>query len=255
MIRRASAAGLTLTTLLLLVVLVGAARGAGLVADLSHRLIAITTAFSGTEVLLFGALDVPGADVAVVVRGPPSEVVVRQKSRIVGVWLNSSEMRFRGVPQYYATAASRPLDEIAAESELTRHQLGADRIRLEATATRAAEDPLATAGFREALIRNKERQGLWADSVGRLTFLGDRLFRTTFSFPSNIVPGSYQVQVLELRNGLVVGAQSSALIISKVGLEADLFNFARRQPVLYGLVSIALAVLAGWSASALFQRR
>jgi uncharacterized protein (TIGR02186 family) len=254
MIRRASAGCVTLTAILLLIVLIGAARGAGLVADLSHRLIAITTAFSGTEVLLFGALDTPGADVAVIVRGPPSEVVVRRKSRIVGVWLNSSEMRFRSVPQYYATAASKPLDEIAAESELTRHQLGADRIRVEPT-TRATEDPLTTAGFRQALIRNKERQGLWSESVGKLTFLGDRLFRTTFSFPANIVPGSYQVQVLELRDGLVVGAQSSALIISKVGLEADLFNFARRQPVVYGLVSIALAVLAGWSASAIFQRR
>ena len=45
--------------------------GAELVAALSNHLVAISTGFSGTDVLLFGAIDGTG-DVVVVVRGPES---------------------------------------------------------------------------------------------------------------------------------------------------------------------------------------
>ena len=67
-------------------------------ADLSHRLIAITTAFAGTEVLLFGALEDPGSEVVVLVKGPAGEQVVRRKSRIGPIWLNTREVRFKGTP-------------------------------------------------------------------------------------------------------------------------------------------------------------
>ena len=49
-----------------------------LVADLSSHLVAITTGFSGTDVLLFGATNGPG-DIAVVVRGPAEDAVIRRK--------------------------------------------------------------------------------------------------------------------------------------------------------------------------------
>ena len=110
------------------------------------------------------------------------------------------------------------------------------------------------AEFRAALARNKQRQGLWAADLGRVAFLGDRLFRTTLAFPANVPLGTYQVQVIEVRDGAVASAQSSALAISKVGLEADLYLLARQQPALYGLAAILIAVAAGWGASLLFER-
>ena len=59
----------------------GAARADTLVADLSKRLVAITTGFAGTDVLLFGAIDGEG-DVVVVVRGPEKQVTMHRKSRV-----------------------------------------------------------------------------------------------------------------------------------------------------------------------------
>jgi hypothetical protein len=58
-----------------------------------------------------------------------------------------------------------------------------------------------------------------------------------------------------LREGVVVGAQTSVLVISKVGLEAEIFDAARTSPALYGLVSVMLAIGAGWAAGALFKKQ
>lgn len=230
------------------------AQAVGLVADLSHRLIAITTAFAGTEVLLFGALEEPGSEVVVLVRGPAGEQAVRRKSRVGPIWLNTREISFKGTPVYLALAASRPLEQLVPPAERARYQLGAEHVALEPLGAAGASER-EIAEFRAALVRNKERQGLWAADVGRVAFLGDRLFRTTLAFPANVPPGTYQVQVLEVRDGVVASAQSSALAISKVGLEADLYNLARQQPALYGLAAILIAVAAGWGASLIFERR
>ena len=81
-------------------------RAQPLSADLSDHLIGITTGFTGTEVVLFGAVDGPG-DVYVVVTGPPETVTVRRKARIAGIWINRDSIAFPQVPSFYAIATSR----------------------------------------------------------------------------------------------------------------------------------------------------
>lgn len=221
--------------------------------DLSSRLIAITTAFVGTQVLLYGA--VPGRDgeIAVVVRGPARDITVRRKSRVGPIWINTSSLVFQNVPSFYAVATSIPLDELAGPGGLVRHELGADRIRLTpAAAEDWSEEEIAT--FRAALVRNQQRVGLFSAEPGTVSFLGDTLFRTRIVFPANVPPGDYQVQVLQFADGEIVGAQTSKLEIAKMGLEAELYEFALAQPALYGLASILIALGAGWAANALFRR-
>jgi uncharacterized protein (TIGR02186 family) len=226
---------------------------ANFVYDLSSRLIAITTAFAGTQVLLYGAVPVRQGEIAVVVRGPARDTTVRRKSRVGPIWINTSSLQFEDVPSFYAVAASAPLSELGGEATLARHELGAERVRL-ATADAAgwSEDEIAV--FRAALVRNQQRAGLFSAQPGTVSFLGDTLFRTRIVFPANVSPGDYQVQVLQFVQGEVVGAQSSKLEIAKMGIEAELYEFALRQPALYGLAAILLALAAGWGANALFRR-
>jgi uncharacterized protein (TIGR02186 family) len=243
---------------LLVLVLVTAqtstARASGFIADLSHHLIAITTAFTGSNVLLFGALDEAGGDVVVVVRGPETTATVRRKRRVGLVWLNTDGLTFTGVPAFYAVAASGLLPSIMADDERARFGIGTEQLALQPL-DGVDRTPIELASFREALVRNKARDDLYAIDVAPVRFLGDRLFRTTLSFPANVPPGNYRVEVLQLRDGLVVGAQTSVLVISKVGLEAEIFDAARTNPALYGLVSVILAISAGWAAGAIFKKQ
>jgi uncharacterized protein (TIGR02186 family) len=226
---------------------------AAFVYDLSSRLIAITTAFAGTQVLIYGAAQVAGGEIAVVVRGPTRDTTVRRKSRVGPIWLNTSSLEFRAVPSFYAVAASAPLDELAGPGTLARHELGAERLRLT-----PVDDADLAAGeveaFRAALVRTRQRSGLFSAAPGTVSFLGDTLFRTRIVFPANVPPGDYQVQVLQLTDGEVTGAQTSTLEIAKMGIEADLYDLSLHQPALYALASIVLAVSAGWAANAIFRR-
>lgn len=228
-----------------------AGRAAQLVADLSNHLVAITTGFVGTEVLLFGAIEGPG-DVVVVVRGPSTEVVMHRKSRVAGIWMNTATMTFERVPSFYAVHASGPLEEVAREPVRARQQMGIDHLRIDLP--RAKASPNVAAQWKQALIRAKQRQRLYPRQAGDVVFLGARLFRATVYFPANVPTGSYQVEVYLLRDGRVVSAQTTPLIVSKVGLEAELYDFAYEEAGAYGLVAIVLALVAGWLAHSLFRK-
>jgi uncharacterized protein (TIGR02186 family) len=224
------------------------ARAEALVADLTNHLIAITTGFTGASVVLFGAIDGPG-DVAVVVRGPDREITVRRKSRIAGIWVNSQEVIFANVPSFYFVAASRPLEEIVSPATAAFYRLGVTNLEMkhEGTPPQVAEE------FVAALVRTQQHARLFPNSVSKVNFIGERLFRTTIEFPSNVPTGTYLVQVFLVRDKDVVGGQTTPLVVSKVGIDADVFGFAGRQPAVYGAIAVLTAMVAGWLASLPFR--
>jgi uncharacterized protein (TIGR02186 family) len=226
-------------------------RADSLVADLSQHLVGITTGFSGADVLLFGAVEDQG-DVVVITRGPDRPVVMHRKSRILGVWVNTASMTFERAPSFYSIASSRPLEELAPATMLARHEMGIEHLRLELA--RAKASPNVAAEWRDGLIRNLQRLGLYGTSVRNVTFLGNRLFRTRITLPANVPTGIYQVQVFLIRDGRVISGQTTPLSVSKVGGEAVVFDFAHNQPPLYGLIAIVLALVAGWLAHFAFRK-
>ncbi len=223
-----------------------------LVADLSNHLVAITTGFTGTDVLLFGATNGPG-DIVVVVRGPTKQEIVRRKGRFGPIWANADNVTFRDVPTYYRVASSRPLSEFAPETLLASRQIGIDSIRIG-----GAEETVPAAemaDFRKALVRLKTDDDLYDQGVGDITLMSNRLFRTALHFPANVPTGTYMVEVYLFRDGQITSGEIVPLTISKIGIGADIFDFAHgRFAFLYGLLTIILAGGAGWVAGAVFRR-
>jgi len=221
-----------------------------LLADLTSHLIAITTGFTGTSVVLFGATDGPG-DVIAIVRGPEQDVVVRQKRHLAGIWINAHELAFAAVPSYYAVFSNRPLDQIASPGMRALHQIGMTNVRLEPRDAGRPAGDIAT--FRAALLDEEQRQGVYAEQPASVSFLGDRLFRANISFPANVPTGTFFVEVLLVRDGNVVSGQTTPLVVSEIGLNADLNEFAMRNALLYGVIAVLGAALLGWLASLPFR--
>ena len=240
------------TILASVLLLAGPARAAPLVADLSDHLVAITAGFAGADVLMFGAVEEPG-DVVMIVKGPSERVSMHRKSWVGGIWINTATMTFKEVPSFYAIASSRPLDEIASETLLARHEMGVDRLKLELPRGKAS--PNLAQEWRRALVRNKQRDGLYSAEVAKISFLGDRLFRSRVQFPANVPTGTYRVDVFLLKDNRVISAQTTPLIISKIGVQADIFDFAHEQSALYGIIAIFVALMAGWLAHVAFRKR
>jgi len=51
----------------------------------------------------------------------------------------------------------------------------------------------------------------------------------------------------------VVSEYTTSIDVRKVGLERWLFSLSREEPVYYGIMSLAIAIAAGWLASAAFS--
>ncbi len=221
-----------------------------LIADLSEHLVAITTGFTGTEVLLFGAIEGEG-DLVVVVSGPPQSVAVRRKEHIAGIWLNKDQVSVKNAPAYYLIMASRGLGDWLPQTIRERHRMGVEYLRLTATGDTSPEDAKA---FIEAFVRNKERIGHYQVNEGKVTKLGDRLFRTNVFFPANVPTGTYKVEVFLIRDGAVESAQTTPLYVSQIGVGADIYQFAHEYSASYGIVAILIAVIAGLGAAIAFRK-
>ncbi len=226
----------------------------GIVADVDDHLVEIRTDFAGQDILVFGAIDGPG-DVILVMRGPSGRVAVHQKDRFAGIWVNAQSFEFDDVPSLYGVASSRALYEILPNEILDRYQLGVGRLRFETP----DEGSYGVGSFRIALVQQKRKQGLYADRVGRVTFIGETLFRANLHLPSNVPTGTFLIDVYLVRDGRIVDAQNMPLVISKVGFGADIYKYANSrliaQRFAYGITAVLVSLLTGWLAHLAFRKR
>ena len=227
----------------------GPARGDGIVADLSSHLIAITTGFTGASVVLFGATEGRG-DIIAVVRGPERETKVWRKGKVAGIWVNAESVTFSNVPSFYALAASRPLDGLVAPGPAALYRIGTANLKLQAKSPATPEEATR---FGAALIAEHQRDGLFAANPSKIAFLGERLFRATIAFPANVPTGTYIVEIFLVRDRDVVSGQTTPLVVSKVGIDAEVSDFATRQAAAYGAIAVLGALVAGWLASLPFR--
>ncbi|WP_420546978.1 TIGR02186 family protein [Curvivirga sp.] len=227
-----------------------AAKAETLVADLSDHVVAITTGFTGTDLLLFGSVSDVG-DVIVIVHGPTEEIVVRKKEQISGIWANKDSITFEHVPSFYSVAASPEAMSRVSSAVGRRHQIGAYNVRFD---SKEDIDRQTAAPFKEALVRNKTKMGLYTKRPALVEMRGRHLFRTKVHFPANVPTGTYRVETLLLKEGTVIAAQNTPLFINKLGFGAQVFRFAHRHPALHGLAAIIIAVLAGLFANWVFRK-
>ena len=242
-----------LALILAFLAVAGPVRAQNLIFDLSDHSIAITTAFTGTQIVGFGALGSPG-DVVITVTGPTDNLTVRRAEPTAGVWINRESVTFADAPRFYGLASNRPIEEFVSAATMERHGIGLDHLRLAPMDAEGLSDE-ALQQFRDGLIRRMQAEELYYVEPGQVAFLGDRLFRTTITFPANVPTGHYRVTARVIRDGQEVSAQTTPLFVSKTGLGFDIFRFATVYSAEYGIMAIVMAVFSGWLASLVFRRR
>lgn len=227
------------------------------VAGMSQTRVSITANFDGSEILVFGAVKRsepppagPPLEVIVTVEGPQGPVNVLKKSRFAGIWINTEAVEIDAAPSFYAIATTGPLFEILSYTEDLRHRISIPRgIRSVGAPPEVAD----AAQFTDALIRLREREGLYRVEAEEVALSEDTLFSTAFMLPANLIEGVYEVRIFLTRGRAVVDAYSTILDVRKVGLERFLYNLAYDQPLIYAILALAIAAGAGWSASAVFR--
>ncbi|MDG4647202.1 TIGR02186 family protein [Roseibacterium sp. SDUM158017] len=232
-----------------------AGRAESVVAGLSREAISITTNFAGSEILIFGAVrrDAPppeGSDLEVIVtvEGPHLPVIVRRKERRFGIWVNTSAIEVDAAPTYYAVATTGDVDRVLTATEDLRQRVTIP-MAIRAVGT-GVDDQDA---YISALVRIREAEGLYQLNEGAVTLRDQTLFDTSIRLPANLVEGNYRTRIFLLREGRVIDAFTQDIDVRKVGLERWIYNLAHDRPLVYGILSLAIALAAGWLASAVFR--
>ena len=230
-----------------------------LVPDISSRSVEIRYSFTGAQLLLFGAILYPGgraparpADIVVVLRGPVEPIVVREKQKIAGIWMNADSNRFRSAPSFYAVASSRPIAQLVDERTAAIYEMGLQNLQL---SPGGGALPEKERRFEAGLLDLRRRQGLYAEHPRGVEISEGVLYRATISIPSQVLVGTYTAETFLVDRGRVLAAATREIEIGKSGFERFVALAARRHAFLYGLVAVLLSLGLGYAAGLLFRRR
>ena len=224
-----------------------------LVADLDRSRVSITTDFTGADLLLFGAHDqTTGGDLVILVEGPPSQVAIRMKERVGGIWINTETATLVDVPSFYQISSTRPLGVVADSDTLSALRVGVQQLPF-----RLADHSAISTGhisdWRAALIRNMHGKGLWNEDAN-VNVRKNVLFHSNIRLPANVLPGEYGVRILHFHQGQLLDETRSQISVAKSGLSANIYTFAHENSLFYGIFAVAFAVAAGWLAARAFRR-
>jgi uncharacterized protein (TIGR02186 family) len=230
-----------------------------LVPDVSSRSIDIRYSFTGEELLLFGAIVYPDqrlpdqrADIVVVLKGPMRPMVLREKQRVAGIWVNANSLGLRTAPAYYAIGSSRPIEKLVDERTAAIFELGLSNLSLSPTGFPEAQ---SLARLEGGLIELYKRLGLYYENSAAVEMSEGVLYRARIPVPARVPVGTYRAETFLISNGRVLAVASRDVEIRKAGFERFVAQAAESHGFLYGLSAVILSLAMGFGASAMFRRR
>lgn len=239
-----------LIVLLLLATHANSALARSIISGISTNEINIDTNFNGTEILLFGAKGDAG-NIVVAVRGPKKNFLVTKKHKLLGIWYNGDRIKFKESLSYYSLFSTFNDDKITNHL-LSELELGTSNLKFLSSNSDFNNDQKNE--FQLQLINKLEKENLYTSGANKIEFLDETLFKVILHFPKNIARGVYTVEIYLINENDLISFQSIPIYVNQVGMSATISDQSYQQPLLYGLVSVIMALVIGWLANYLFVR-
>ena len=221
------------------------------IVDFLPKSISVDSSFSGAKIMVFGMKTVPG-DIIVSVRGPERTIVVRQKKRVAGLWINRDSVAFGNVPQFFAFASSKPLKNIIKPDQQNSYEIGVEHVVLNPIWIQTSDE---VNKFREALRRSRTKSQLYSPLIEKVVVLRNSLFRVTLELPANIPTGNYVLEALLIDDFQIINRLEKNILVEKSGMAANISDYAKNNEVLYGIIAVLAALVAGWLGGVVFRKR
>lgn len=244
-----------LWALLACMLLLGA-RDPILVPEISQHKVQVRQGFTGADLLLFGAILSPEGsraaqdyDIVVVLEGPVQSIVLREKQKIAGMWINADSLEFRSAPSYFAIASSRPIARIVDDKTASIYELGLKWLQLSPI---GVIEPKEQQRFSAGLVDLMRREGMYREEEGAVTISGQVLYQARMRLPSSVQIGTYTAETFAIRNGKVVASAITRVEVTKEGFERFVAVAAEDKGLIYGIFAVLLSIGMGWIAGRLF---
>lgn len=242
--------------LILALLILSAARDPILVPEVSQHEIQVRQGFRGTELLLFGAILTPEGtragqdyDIVVVLKGPTNAIVLREKQRIAGIWVNAESTEFRSAPSFFSVASSRPIRKIVDDKTAAIYELGLPWLQLSPI---GAFEPEEQSRFSNGLVDLMQREELYNENPRGVQVSEQVLYQARIALPSSVQTGTYTAETFAINRGRVVASAISRVEVKKLGFERAVAQFAEYNGFLYGLLAVMISIGMGVMAGRLF---
>lgn len=236
--------------------------------------------FAGDDVRIYGTA-LEGTEVVVKVDGPTDSVKLNKQGKVLGLfWMTVDQAEIEDMPSFHLVRSSAQIDKILSWDEQVR--LGVDpmlaSIMSQARAVSPGEEDALSesktsefvAGLRDIYIGNglytpctdchdtpSGSSAVGTDATpptGGLIDLEDGRWEMLVSLPWDAPLGDYTVESYCVRDGQMVGLDSTTFTVRKVGLVDSLGTMANENGVLYGAMSLGIIIAVGMVIGFVFPR-
>lgn len=228
-----------------------------LTARANHDHITIDFFYHGSSVSVRGESD-PNVDLVIKITSPEGHQVLKQKGKVGGMlWMNVGQLKFEKTPNFYEVFSTKKVDDILSRDEMEKYTIGYPALQKHVEVTPVANEEEKTKWFSE-FVRFKEDSRVYATSVGKIeTSLnkdGRQDYYILTDWPYQAQPGDYLVSVYAVKNGKVVEQAEAKVNVEQVGMVKALATMAKNSAAFYGILSIGVALGAGFGVSLVFRK-
>ena len=206
----------------------------------------ISSFFHGDEIVVH-AIVPSDQEVALRIAGPQENIEVMEKGRVWGLWMNTQAVTFNHIPKVYLLWTSKRLSDLAGEDVIKGLKMDYASLVSDSLET---QDPQRKSFLIKELIKLKEHDGLYQIREGSLAIKPYRQgvsnqIEAHLPLPARIYPDSYYLELITFHQGEVTLQQRESLEVSLSGFPDQMYRWATQKGLLYGILAVIFATLAG----------
>jgi hypothetical protein len=205
--------------------------------------------YRGTKIHVEGVAPA-GYRLALLCLGAEDKVELKRKGKVLRVlWMNVGDVSFEHVPSLYLASYEPRGQGLPAPSP--DGAVAYDHIEAQVLPAHSSSETRRL--FRE-FVKLKEREHLYSSTTLHLdgSAAGSTRFSTDFWLPAIAPAGNYEVRLVGERNGASEILASQQLVARRVGLASLIASAARTHGLIYGIMSVLLAIVAGFLTGVIF---
>jgi uncharacterized protein (TIGR02186 family) len=213
--------------------------------------------YNGDYIYFFGTIPDPSADVIVKLTSIEEEtLVVNRKGKVALLWMNVKRFNIGGLPLLYKVHSTKPINQIVSPTLARELGIGYDVLkegmRLEPVRGQVGPDDRDVVF--DGIMRLKREANLYNIDEKRVEITSGRLFKHYFRFPPAAKEGTYRAESYIIKDLKLIGRGVDEVVIHKGGIESAFSRTAYGHPVIYGIVSVVVALGMGLLVGFLFKK-
>jgi hypothetical protein len=214
--------------------------------------------YHGETVRVSGTIPA-GLEVAIVITGDDTPVELKLKGKVGGlIWSNVGDVTIDNAPSLYLLATSPGLRELHAANAVKGTSVGYRDLE-----SRCSFSPVRSTDENrrifEEFVKLKEKEELYGVAEGAVRLAagssGEFDYSAEFFIPADVPEGRFDVHVFAFDRYRETVLSSGVLMVEKAGLAGTISSMARNRGLLYGVLSVIVALVAGLLAGIVFGHR